>query len=66
MKHKIKSTPKGCQLLIWEPAKVTEDRPAPYLYRIKLDFETEDGAIAYLTQHELNYGANHHGSNAPA
>jgi len=40
----------GFKLITWEPAKVTLERLQPYLFKVKLDFQTRSGAIAYANQ----------------
>ena len=40
----------GFRLITWEPAKVTLERLQPYLFKVKLDFQTKSGAIAYANQ----------------
>jgi len=40
----------GFRLITWEPAKVTLERLQPYLFKVKLDFQTKPEAIAYANQ----------------
>lgn len=44
MKHSITYTGTDWLLKIWEPAPVTENRELPFLYKVKLRFQTEQEA----------------------
>jgi len=48
--HDAKGDLSGFKLILWEPAKVTVERLQPYLFKVKLDFQTKSGAIAYANQ----------------
>jgi len=40
----------GFKLILWETAKVTDVRLQPYLFKVKLDFQTKPEAIAYANR----------------
>jgi len=40
----------GFKLILWEPAKVTLERLQPYLFKVKLNFQTRPKAVAYANQ----------------
>lgn len=50
VKYEITHTPEGVVLSIWEPAKKTQSRLHPYLYRVNYRLDTEIMAQTLLEE----------------
>jgi hypothetical protein len=55
MKYTITHTGTDWLLKIWEPAPISGGRELPFLYKIKLRFNSEKEALAVLDHYKMLY-----------
>ncbi|GAB4150163.1 MAG: hypothetical protein Fur0046_29030 [Cyanobacteria bacterium J069] len=55
MKYSITHTGTDWLLKIWEPAPIEGGRELPFLYKIKLRFNSESAALAVLEHYKTIY-----------